>query len=263
MKKLLGIVVMGLFLLPNVGNTLSQDQAIKKYFSERPLANIEGIFRSTGEGSIVAITKTSSNNFTCVAIKHSFISSGNSHCNLSGSGNVYRGTQLGELNGQLQNINVMYEIFNGSVNFTALDYNISKQNAYVRIWPTNIENHNAKFNQDSGGVSLNFNLVEKKQQCEAIGFTPKTEKFADCVLKLVELDIKTQADNQITVAQNNGNTQIANELKQMRNTSNSQYLMDLGQQLLKPQQFNSNVYLPQTRTCTVQGFGSFSKVRCR
>ena len=172
MKKLLGIVFLGFLLLPNVGNALSQDQAIKKYLSERPLANIEGIFRSTGKGSIIAIAKTSSNNFTCIAISHDFIQSGNSHCNLSGSGNVFRGTQLAEANGQLQNLNIMYEIFNGSVNVTVLDYNISKQNAYVRIWPSNIENHNAKFNQDGSGISLSFNLVEKKQQCEAIGFTP-------------------------------------------------------------------------------------------
>ena len=261
MKKLLSILILSLLFLPNFGNALTQDEAIKKYFSERPLANIEGIFQNGN--SLVAVTKTSSNSFTCVNIKNRLFTVGNAFCNISGSGNSYRGTQLAEVNGQLQNLNVIWEIFNGSVNWTVIDYNVSQQNAYTRIWPSNLESYNAKFKQDSDGVSLSFNLAEKKQQCEVIGFTPKTEKFADCVLKLVELDIKTQADNQINVAQNSGNTQIANELQQMRNTSNSQYLMDLGQQLLKPQQFNSNVYLPQTKTCTVQGFGSFSKVRCR
>jgi hypothetical protein len=45
MKKAIAIIVLGL-LLPSTGNALSQDQAINKYLSDRPLANIEGIFKS-------------------------------------------------------------------------------------------------------------------------------------------------------------------------------------------------------------------------
>jgi hypothetical protein len=44
---------------------------------------------------------------------------------------------------------------------------------------------------------VEFNIAQKKEQCEAIGFKPETEKFADCVLRLVELDVKQQTQNQI------------------------------------------------------------------
>ena len=39
---------------------------------------------------------------------------------------------------------------------------------------------------------ITFTINDKKEQCEAIGFTPQTDKFADCVLRLVELDVKSQ-----------------------------------------------------------------------
>ena len=38
--------------------------------------------------------------------------------------------------------------------------------------------------------NIEFDINDKKQQCEIIGFKPETEKFADCVLRLVELDVK-------------------------------------------------------------------------
>jgi hypothetical protein len=192
MKKAIAIIFFGL-LLPSTGNALSQDQAINKYLSDRPLANIEGIFKSTGKGSIMVITKTSSNNFTCVAIRHEFIQSGNSHCNIRGNGNVYRGTQLAEVNGQLQNINVMFEIFNGSINFTAIDYNASTQNAYVRIWPTDIDSHNANL----GGNNLEMiSMIDKaKDTCKSLGFTEGTDKFADCSLTLYSQSVELAAKN--------------------------------------------------------------------
>ena len=35
-------------------------------------------------------------------------------------------------------------------------------------------------------ASQNVNLEKFKKQCEDLGFKPKTEKFGDCVLKLLE-----------------------------------------------------------------------------
>ena len=43
-----------------------------------------------------------------------------------------------------------------------------------------------------------------------------TEKFADCVLELVVLDVKTQQTNQIALAQSQGNLQVANQLKKTK-----------------------------------------------
>ena len=103
---------------------------------------------------------------------------------------------------------------------------------------------------------LTFTIDDKKEQCEAIGFEPQTEKFADCVLRLVELDVKSQQQAQIQLAISQGNQQVANELKAQRNQQSGAYLMDLGQKLLNPP-------TKKTTRCTVTGVGSFKTVSCR
>lgn len=111
--------------------------------------------------------------------------------------------------------------------------------------------------------AIMFDIKVKREQCEAIGFKPKTEKFAECVLRLVELDVKQQTQNQITTAQNNGNDALAKQLERQNNLQLSQSLMNLGQQLMNPTKYNSNIYMPQTTRCTMQGFGTFATMRCR
>ena len=103
---------------------------------------------------------------------------------------------------------------------------------------------------------ISFTINDKKEQCEAIGFTPATEKFADCVLRLVELDVKTQQSNQIALAESQGNQQVADELRAQRNQQSGAYLMDLGQKLLNPP-------TRKTTRCTVTGVGSFKTVTSR
>ena len=105
---------------------------------------------------------------------------------------------------------------------------------------------------------LTFTIKDKKEQCTAIGFAPATEKFADCVLRLVELDVKTQQTNQIALAQSQGNQQIADQLKKQRSDQSSQYFLDLSQKLLNPQ---STVSAPSTSTCTISG-GVYKNITC-
>ena len=118
-------------------------------------------------------------------------------------------------------------------------------------------------NNSNSNDSITFDIKQKKEQCSAIGFKPETEKYADCVLRLVELDVKQQTQNQIVSAQNSGNEALVRQLERQNNIESSKALLDLGQQLMQPKQNNSNIYLPQTRRCTVQGFGTFSNVTCR
>ncbi len=106
---------------------------------------------------------------------------------------------------------------------------------------------------------LMFTINDKKDQCEAIGFTPKTDKFADCVLRLVELDVKKQTSDKIAAAQNAGNQAIANQLQKQRRADSSRYLLDLGQKLLQP---NSSIYSPNTSRCRVNSFGNNYRVTC-
>mgnify|MGYP001159452554 CR=1 FL=1 len=108
-----------------------------------------------------------------------------------------------------------------------------------------------------------FTIKDKREQCEAIGFKTETEKFADCVLRLVELDIKKQNQNQITSAQSSGNDALVKQLKKQSDLQSSQALINLGQQLMNPKKFNSNIYTPKVQRCTIQGYGSFANMICR
>ncbi|MDC0452134.1 hypothetical protein OAL65_02695 [Candidatus Pelagibacter sp.] len=106
---------------------------------------------------------------------------------------------------------------------------------------------------------LTFTIKDKKDQCEAIGFFPATEKFADCVLRLVELDIKSQQADQIALAQSQGNQQVVTQLQNQRNDQSSQAFIDLGLKLLSPQ---STVSAPSTTNCRVIGSGAYKTVNC-
>ena len=110
---------------------------------------------------------------------------------------------------------------------------------------------------------INFTIDDKKEQCKAIGFEPATEKFADCVLRLVELDVKKQQSNKIAQAQQSGNDALVKQLQRQQYDRGTDALLNLGQQLLNPGTTNSNIYMPQTQRCTIQGFGTFAKMVCR
>ena len=115
-----------------------------------------------------------------------------------------------------------------------------------------------KEKKELAAAQITFTIKDKKEQCTAIGFEPATEKFADCVLRLVELDVKSQQATQIALAQSQGNQQIVDQLKKQRNDQSSQYFLDLGQKLLNPQ---STVSAPSTSTCTVSG-GVYKNITC-
>jgi len=110
--------------------------------------------------------------------------------------------------------------------------------------------------------NIEFVINDKKEQCEIIGFKPETEKFADCVLRLVELDVEKQKQNKIVIAESNGNLELAKQLKRQNNLQASEALINLGQQLMNPKKYNSNIYMPQTRNCRVSGYGNFARVTC-
>ena len=72
-----------------------------------------------------------------------------------------------------------------------------------------------------------------------------------------------QTQNQIAQAQNSGNDALVKQLKRQSDLQSSQALIDLGQQLMNPKRYNSNIYMPQTQRCFMQGFGTFATMRCR
>lgn len=107
-----------------------------------------------------------------------------------------------------------------------------------------------------------FTIKDKREQCEAIGFKPETEKFADCVLRLVELDVKKQTQNQIVNAQNSGNEALIRQLERQNNIQSSKALIDLGQQLMTPKKYNSNIYSPNISRCNITGVGATAIFNC-
>tara|TARA_R110000823_G_scaffold313844_1_gene441955 strand:+ start:5630 stop:6508 length:879 start_codon:yes stop_codon:yes gene_type:complete len=116
-----------------------------------------------------------------------------------------------------------------------------------------------KEKKDLAATQISFTIKDKKEQCTAIGFAPATEKFADCVLRLVELDVKSQQATQIALAQSQGNQMVADQLKEQNNSRSSDAFINLGTQLLNPQ---SNVSAPSTSTCRVIGSGAYKTVNC-
>ena len=118
-----------------------------------------------------------------------------------------------------------------------------------------------KRDEEKGEMILD--IYKKKRECDSIGYKRQTEKFADCVLRLVELDVEKQIKNKIVIAETNGNLELANQLRRQNNLRSSQALIQLGQQLMNPKRYNSNIYMPQTQRCIINGFGSFATMRCR
>tara|TARA_Y100000389_G_scaffold187357_1_gene208686 strand:- start:65 stop:328 length:264 start_codon:yes stop_codon:yes gene_type:complete len=86
---------------------------------------------------------------------------------------------------------------------------------------------------------------------------------------LVELDVKKQKSNVALNNSNASNNAIAKQLeiqnkqlKQKQYDKGTKFLFDLSQELIKPKQYNSNIYMPQTQRCTIHDFGTFSKMIC-
>ena len=95
-------------------------------------------------------------------------------------------------------------IFNRGLDNTNFFGSIDPDNAYVfkgleqKIIANKEKNEQDKINEvkqkeqklraeAKASGDLTFTIKDKKEQCTAIGFEPATEKFADCVLRLVEL----------------------------------------------------------------------------
>jgi len=128
----------------------------------------------------------------------------------------------------------------------------STRNVQVR------NNSNSTKTSQTRSAGISFTIKDKKEQCAAIGFKPATDKFADCVLRLVELDLKKQISNPTIVTKNPGNQAIVNELKRSNNMKQSQFLMNLSNQLLNP---SSPASSTSSSSCTVRG-GTIKRVNC-
>ena len=253
MRKLLAIIVLGL-MWSEVSFALSQQSAINQFLSDRKLKPIEGIWADSD--GVIEVYHESEGEIKAHRIRGGKAKSGAFQGAFYGSDGNYSGysyisNPLGKLKCALTI--TLRNSKNGQWVCGAYDSTLTK------IWPNDLRAHNAKFGGNTGGDSgISFTIADKKNQCEAIGFKPQTEKFADCVLKLVELDLKTQIKNPTIVSQSTGNQQIANELRRSNNLRSSQFLMDLSRDLLTP---SAPAAMSNTKSCTVRG-GTIKSITC-
>ena len=52
-----------------------------------------------------------------------------------------------------------------------------------------------KNNNTNGNIEFTTSIGKHKNTCKELGFTPGTEKFGDCALKLIELEVAQQGNN--------------------------------------------------------------------
>jgi len=207
MKKLLGIVVLGL-LWCNVGFAMSQQEAIDKHLSGRKLDTLEGVWSLVETGQIILYFKTG-NIYQFYDLTYPRYDPGRFE---KGSDNYYygRGAVFSGYDFKNPKFGNQTISINGNSGFLTLI--ISNQQpikwTQQRIWPTNFKAHNAKFGaSDSEKIEMASMIDKAKDTCKILGFTEGTDKFADCSLKLYTQSIELAAqNNQQVVIQNQGST---------------------------------------------------------
>ncbi len=250
MKKLLSIIVLGLLLS---GNAYAEIYELKdcRYINSKSKSEYPGTIKITINTDSKKIDWRSSDESSLVDYTYGDVQSGFVYVQkpyASDDKHSYADWIV-----DVKNATLRVKVYG-----TTIFNKTPKYNAYPGQFHDLDCDKNNPISNNTQAVNIEFTIKDKKEQCTAIGFEPATEKFADCVLRLVELDVKTQQTNQIALAQGQGNQQIADQLKKQRSDQSSQYFLDLGQKLLNPQ---STVSAPSTSTCTISG-GVYKNISC-
>ena len=184
MKKILGIVVLGLLLSGNA-YALTQQEAIDQYLKDRKLDPIEGIWVLTETGS-TQVTYKINNEYICSVIQSATTRSGFKLCDVRGNNNYYNGSML--INADKEKLNVTITVFGNS----RTDYLTGPKGGLTvtlkRLWPDDIVSYNTKYKTDedikNDKKELKLIVNDVKKTCSILGFKPGSVKFVDCTLKL-------------------------------------------------------------------------------
>ena len=224
MKKLLGIVVLGLLLSGNA-YALTQQEAIDQYLKDRKLDPIEGIWVFTEAGS-TQVTYKINNEYICRVIQSATTRSGFKFCDVRGNNNSYNGSML--INAGKVKVNVTMTVFGNS----RTDYLTGPKGSLTanlkRLWPDDIVSHNVKYKTDedikNDEKELALIVNDVKKTCSVLGFEPGSEKFADCTLKLYTQKI----DEKIAAKQeaNNRSLQTSSTTTQSSSGTNTTIIYD-------------------------------------
>jgi len=164
LKNFLGILVLGL-LWCNVGFAITQQQFIDQHLKGRKLDTIEGVWMSDG-GRVFGFYKSGSQYLSIIIKSTQFRSGETADRATKGSNNVYYGTSVSEWSGgwspKIVNMSATFMI-QGNTLKVKLVYGNNPPSPWMssyRLWPNDINSHNAKF--------------EKKKEKKKDKFTPSS-----------------------------------------------------------------------------------------
>ena len=267
MKKLLGIVVLGLWLSGNAF-ALTKEEAIKQFLSNKKLDPIEGIWIAD-QGRVIVNYKKGSEYYSKI-IYSAELSSGANHINISsGSSSFFSGTSRCSIDktytswGKQKTEKLWYtcRISVSNVNDNVLKESLTyppdnsigfagatQSHQFTRIWPDSLQAHNSSFKSKDDVIEEDKKLANiinnAKKTCSVLGFKESSEKFADCTLKLYtqkveELVAEKQLKNQqIIASQSSSSNSTSNQSSGSNVTTiydpvrDSQNLMNKGQKML-------------------------------
>ena len=201
MKKAIAIIILGL-LWCNIGvaATGKYHGIVDKYLSDRKLESVEGVWEFQGWLTIIykvgneirLVTEDKYHNLRCNGIEYSINKVGENFYTYSRPS--YEGEPEGTFDGQNCRPTSWIKEYTMRVNGNLLmgqfrvDTFASPTFQLTRVWPTDINSHNAKFKtkediaEDDRALAVMVN--DAKKTCKVLGFEDGSEKMADCALKL-------------------------------------------------------------------------------
>jgi hypothetical protein len=213
MKKILGIIVLSLFLSGNVYaksiKIVSKNSDSIVFKVKKGMSTNWGVDESAKNKNLNYVTSTAKQH--CKSLSKKTYIFGGKHQNISWNLDEEQGG-LFSFRSRFICANSLSEainVFNTQRNFESMikrdgwtiKYSNSdwRESSFKKI---NISN-NSNTVSSSSGSSTNDKIAQSKQICRDLGFEMKTEKFADCALKM--MSIQFEATNK--VASGNGTTQ--------------------------------------------------------
>jgi len=253
MKKVI-VAVLVMLLWCNVG-VAGQQQLINQHLKNKKLEPIEGAWVS--EGHVMVVYKQggqylfaalgTTDTLRC-GIYHYGSKLGENYFQYTR--NVYQGEDKGQQTGcgtKREIFTYSFHVNNNVINWTG---SVNVQNVqpwsgrYIRIWPTDLVAHNAKFKTEKDVADeekvIADMVADAKKTCKVLGFKDGSGKFADCTLKLYtqkvdELVAEKQAanalinQNQTTTTTQSSGSNVTTIYDPVRD---SKSLMQQGQKML-------------------------------
>ncbi|MDA9589071.1 hypothetical protein N9R73_01895 [Candidatus Pelagibacter sp.] len=217
MKKLLGIIVLGLLLSGNA-YSMSSQQAIEEFFKNKKIDKVEGLWRTPankfGPSDIVAIHKIG-NSYIAINLNDGSVTAElntstsnryNGICTMKNYKNDNRTVTHTFPNEDLR----LMLISDNRISFNC-DWSITIQGqsasgsfneSWSREWPSDINSYNAKFgNKPEKKIEMITMINEAKATCKLLGMKEETQQFSDCALKLYAQSIEIAAKEKQTIVQ--------------------------------------------------------------